>query len=341
MKLTIVIRLSALGDVAILIPALYPLAADHPDDHFLLITKKPLLKLFVDKPENIEIFAADTKGRHKGIWGVIRLAADVAEKVSAFQKKSQTPVEICIADMHNVLRSRLFRFIFFIKRAKIAVINKEKRRKRKMTRRENKHLQPLKTSFQRYIDVFCRLGYRPKSKFKSIFTEKPTHKNFRVGIAPFAKSPSKIYPLNRTEEIVRSLNSLTDTTIYLFGDKNESALLEQWAEKYRNAELVAGKMPFPDELALINSLDVMLSMDSANMHLASLTATPVVSVWGGTHPFAGFYGYGQKPENAVQTRLDCRPCSVFGNKKCRRDDFACMETIEPQTIINKIMKFKL
>lgn len=76
-----------------------------------------------------------------------------------------------------------------------------------------------------------------------------------------------------------------------------------------------------EELILMSNLDVMVSMDSANMHLASLTGTPVVSVWGATHPYAGFLGCNQKEENAVQVSMPCRPCSIFGNKPCQRGDY--------------------
>ena len=91
-----------------------------------------------------------------------------------------------------------------------------------------------------------------------------------------------------------------------------------------------------EELILMSNLDVMVSMDSANMHLASLVGTTVVSVWGATHPYAGFMGWNQKEENAVQVTLPCRPCSIFGNKPCQRGDYACLRQIEPSDIIQKI-----
>jgi ADP-heptose:LPS heptosyltransferase len=93
------------------------------------------------------------------------------------------------------------------------------------------------------------------------------------------------------------------------------------------------------ELILMSHLDVMLSMDSANMHLASLTGIPVISVWGATHPYAGFMGWGQKAENAIQTTLECRPCSIFGQKSCHRGDYACLYQIKPEIIIDKLNTF--
>jgi ADP-heptose:LPS heptosyltransferase len=90
------------------------------------------------------------------------------------------------------------------------------------------------------------------------------------------------------------------------------------------------------ELILMSHLDVMLSMDSANMHLASLTGIPVVSIWGATHPYAGFMGWNQTKDNAIQADLDCRPCSIFGQKPCKRGDYACMTMIKPETVVEKV-----
>ena len=95
-------------------------------------------------------------------------------------------------------------------------------------------------------------------------------------------------------------------------------------------------MGFETELSIMSQLDVMLSMDSANMHLASLVNTPVISIWGATHPYAGFMGWRQDKSNTVEIELPCRPCSIFGNKPCWRKDYACLYEITPEMIIEKI-----
>ena len=64
--------------------------------------------------------------------------------------------------------------------------------------------------------------------------------------------------------------------------------------------------------------------------------TPVVSIWGATHPYAGFMGWHQRMENAVQMDLSCRPCSIFGNKPCFRGDYACMNLLDEATIIARV-----
>jgi len=90
-------------------------------------------------------------------------------------------------------------------------------------------------------------------------------------------------------------------------------------------------------LKFISRLDVMLSMDSSGMHLASLKNIPVVSVWGATHPYAGFLGYGQSMSNVLQTDLYCRPCSVYGNVPCYRGDFACMNQLTEEIVVEKVL----
>ena len=129
-----------------------------------------------------------------------------------------------------------------------------------------------------------------------------------------------------------------DSYIFLFGGNSEKGILDQWAKEFERTQSIAGKMSFENELEYIARLDVMISMDSANMHLASLFGVPVVSIWGATHPFAGFYGWGQSPDSAIQVDLYCRPCSVFGNKPGYRGDLLCLHSISPVTIYNKLVE---
>ena len=112
-------------------------------------------------------------------------------------------------------------------------------------------------------------------------------------------------------------------------------MLEKWAKKYQGVESVAGKKSLGEELELMQSLRVMISMDSANMHLASLVGTRVVSIWGATHPNAGFLGIGQRESDCIQRDLKCRPCSIYGKRKCKYGDYRCMD-IQPETIVAKV-----
>ena len=126
----------------------------------------------------------------------------------------------------------------------------------------------------------------------------------------------------------------------LGGGKPEVLVLDEWENEFPGIINLSGKFSFKEELSIISHMDMMISMDSANMHLASLFGVPVVSIWGATHLFAGFYGWAQSSDNAVQIDLYCRPCSVFGNKPCYRGDHACMEQLPVEMILEKLISLR-
>jgi len=325
---TLIIRLSSLGDVAIAIPVLYSVAKKYPDDHFLLLTKDPWQSLFINKPSNLTVFPVYTKDKHKGIAGIFRLLRELSPVIRT--------EEVKVADLHGVIRSFLIDCYFLLRGSRVAVIDKGRKEKQKLIRQKNKILQPLKTTLDRYREVFEKSGYDSSLCFSGLFSEKPPNQHIRIGIAPFAKHKGKTYPLEQMEEVVRRLSELPGLQIVLWGSKEEGKLLEGWAEKYRNVSSAAGRLSLQEELFLMNQMDLMVSMDSANMHLASLVNTPVLSIWGATHPYLGFYGFNQDQSNVIQLDLPCRPCSTFGNKPCFSGDYACLKQILPQMIADKI-----
>lgn len=338
MSKVLIIRLSAIGDVAMAIPLCYSLATQYPKDEFVFLSKSKLQPLFRNMPSNVTFKECDTEGRHSGWKGLFRLYTELRN--DHFDK---------IADIHNVLRSAVLRSMFFCVGKKIAYIHKGRKQKDELTSMHFKKFVQLKHSITRYQEVFEQLGYPVTLSFTSVI-HKTTEdlspiklltgeKNGKwIGIAPFARHIGKIYPLEKMEQVVSSLSNQQGVTLFLFGGgEKECETLKGWANKYPNTRSVAGLLNMDSELLLMSQLDTMLAMDSANMHLASLVGTPVVSIWGATHPYAGFYGINQDPANAIQIDLACRPCSIFGNKPCYRHDYACLNSIYPETVIRKVM----
>ncbi len=333
----LVIRFSAFGDVAMTLPALYSVAKAHPNHTFYMLTSKSFVGLFANQLPNIKPIGVDLK-QYKGVGGLMQLA-----------KKIRTNYKIdAVADLHDVLRSQVLRTYFMLRGKRVAYIRKE-RAKKKAVIKHKAPLAPLKHSIDRYRDVFSKLGLEAEMSFTSYFENQPrsldplnslsfdTSKT-NIGIAPFAMHAEKMYPIEKMMEVVKAMSQRDNTHVYLFGGgSKEKEKLEEWGAKYANVTSVVGKLTLQNELLLISYLSALVSMDSANMHLASLVNTPVVSIWGATHPYLGFYGFNQSSRNAVQmTNLDCRPCSVFGNVPCWRGDHACMNGIAPQTVIDRI-----
>jgi ADP-heptose:LPS heptosyltransferase len=232
-------------------------------------------------------------------------------------------------------------------------INKHRRGRRRLTAPYHKQLSQQPTSFQNYVEVFERLGYSVNIQFTSIFPQgggdiSVLPETFSamltppcsplIGIAPFAAHQGKVYPPHLMQKVIEQLlQQHPQARIFLLGrGKQEDQYFTAWCQQYPQCVNVSQHLEsLQQELVLISHLDVMISMDSANMHLASLTGTPVISIWGATHPYAGFMGWGQSKENAIQVDLDCRPCSIFGQKPCRRGDYACLNNIKPETIVEK------
>jgi ADP-heptose:LPS heptosyltransferase len=242
----------------------------------------------------------------------------------------------------------LIRFFFNTSGIKSAAIDKGRKEKKQITVKINKRLFPLKTTFQRYADVFISLGLpvtlsnaqQPfrKQELSAAAVPLLSAINKNICIAPFAKHREKMYPAEKMRRIIKDLVEKQRHQVFLLGGgKDEAKILSEWADEFPGVINLAGKFSLREELAIISNMDLMISMDSANMHLASLYGVPVVSIWGATHPFAGFYGWAQREENAVQIDLYCRPCSVFGNKPCYRGDHACMELLPEQMITQKIV----
>ena len=331
MKKLLIIRFSALGDIAMTGPVVYDLATQYPDLEITMLSREVARPLFEHMPSNVRFFAADLKGRHKGLFGLCRLWWDA--HLSDFDY---------IADFHDVLRTWWLRTEGCLHRKKVAKINKGRKGKKALTRQKNKLLEQQATSFERYTKVLEQLGFPTKPHFKkldySFFceTQKVPSETW-IGIAPFAKHPAKVYPIEKMEEVIKALSQRENTTVFLFGGgEEEKQQIAELCEKYPNVKAAQSQQGLKGELALMGQLDVMLSMDSANMHLASLVGTRVVSLWGGTHPYAGFLGWNQKPSDCIQLDLPCRPCSVYGNKPCFRGDYACMNGIVPSQIIEKL-----
>lgn len=331
----LVFRFSSLGDVAMTVPILNLLLRQYPKLQVTFVSTAFLQPLF-EGIDRIHFFAADLKGRHKGLTGLYNL----------YQELKKEYKYDAVADFHNVLRTKLLRSFMSFDGKPIAVMDKGRAEKKALTRAENKILQPLKTTFERYADVLAQLnlpivlnreeGLKPIVPQKDIQQFKSDGVRL-IGIAPFAQYERKMYPLDKIGAVINLLLQHPNVLIYLFGGRGEAPQLQPWADAQNRVVNYAGKVSFKEELATISNLDVMISMDSANMHLASLYGVPVVSVWGATHPYAGFYGWGQNPHWAVQVDLYCRPCSVFGNKQGPRNDLACMHNISPLMVYEKIM----
>lgn len=330
-------RFSALGDVAIVMPLMYALCKANPDTDFVFVTKKPYVRLAVNPPANLKLVGADTRGRHKGVGGLSRLAADL-----------QSPVKPAVViDLHDVLRTRVVRTLMRLRGARVTVFSKERAGKRALVSRGAANAPEVTSTVSRYADAFLRSGLVAAETLEPLTVRWPIPNctfslsrkdgEYWVGVAPFAAHASKIYPTDLMLKALKAAAQQHNIRFFLFGGGPiETPLLQRMASQLPDSVCVASSgLGMADELSLMSRLDVMVSMDSGNMHMASIVGTSTVSIWGGTHPAAGFQPVtvapGQEHIMLQDTELECRPCSVFGQRPCRYGQRPpCMEKVLPE-----------
>lgn len=305
------------------VPVFREILEQNPDIQIVMVSRENFSPLF----EDIErlSFRSVNLDNYKGFFGIRRLATEL---ISEFQPDY-------VADLHDVIRTKLLDKIFIRRGLRVVKINKGKDEKEELTDIKNLDKVPLKHTAERYADVFRQMDCKVllSHRYRSSHVPK-----FGIGFAPFAQHTGKVLPPEKTFELAKILSGIDK--LYLFGGgKGEAEILKAWETRLQNTVNLAGRLSLKEELQKISELKVMVSMDSANMHLASLSGTRCISVWGSTHYFAGFLGYGQSLEDVVHVSdLTCRPCSVFGDRECYRGDYACLQELNISKIVEKIGK---
>ncbi|SKB26205.1 ADP-heptose:LPS heptosyltransferase [Parapedobacter luteus] len=336
----IVIRLSAMGDVAMVGSVLHEFIHQHPGVRIVMVSNETF-KPFFAGIGGLVFHPFYPQHIHRGIPGLYRLFKEL---------KRYDPS--AVADLHYNIRSRFLALLFRMKGIAVRQLDKGRKEKKALTRPYRKVLRPLKPTTERYADVLRSLGYPfvlshrlirrrlplPETA-KRFFAQSETGKV--IGIAPFAQHQPKVYPFDRMEAVIAYLSQRGHTVLLFGGGQAEQRTAEQWQQRHNHVQSLVGQFSLQQELAIISNLDAMLSMDSAGMHMASLMGVRVLSIWGATHPYAGFLGYGQSMDDCIQVDHPARPSSVYGNKPCMCDGKDSMELIPPEMVINKLREIGL
>lgn len=328
----LVMRFSAMGDVAMVAPVLQAFQQQNPQVELIMVSR-PTFNAFFDSIPNLSYLPLYTESRHKGILGLWRLFKEL--------KKKQIDG---IADLHNNLRSRILGLFFRLAGYRVIVMHKGRKEKKTLIKHKqtNSHLTP---TVERYAQVFRALGFpiilnhklekstRPiPSKYDYIFKET----SIKIGIAPFAQHPYKVWSLDNWPILFQAFPLSNYHFIIFGGGDKEKEIAEEWSTIFPNVTNSIGKLNLKKELDLISNLDLMISMDSSGMHMASLVGTRCLSIWGATHPSAGFLGYGQSIDDCLQVEHPNRPSSIYGNKPCICNGIEAINLVTPTTVINKI-----
>lgn len=310
--------------------AIAALRRTYPDLAITIFTRKRFVPFFRDV-ERLDFITLEDEDGQTGVKRIFQVAGQA----------TASGVDM-VADLHDVLRSKLLRALMRLRGCRIAKINKEKELRQRAIRPTNKDLTPLRHSVERYAEVFAELGYpielttveRHPRTLPTPFA--PRSEGRWIGIAPFSKQEGKTYPSPLREKLVEMAAEEFDRVFIFSGGGAELEFAKAMESRFDNVTAVFGRIRLDEEIDLMANLDAVVSMDSSAMHMASLVGTPIVSVWGATHPATGFYGWGSDPESQIQIDLPCRPCSVYGERECQFGDHRCMHGIDPRLIFERL-----
>ena len=350
------------------VPVVYSLARQYPDTRITVLSRPYVRQLFEDLAPNVNFMEADIKREYRGVKGLNALYRRLVAK----QFTHIADLHNVLRSEYLRMRFNLGRYrvehINKNRKGKRRLVSQKNKKLEPLPTSIQCYMDvlerlgfPVKLEFKSIFatdpspspllaspDRGGTWGGRDDIQthptgninlLPAIFGPKKSFEQW-IGIAPFAAHQGKIYPTEQMFDVICQLaEKYPQARIFLFGrGTKEDEHFPKWCQQLPQCINVGWHLEtIYEELILMSHLDVMLTMDSANMHLASLVATPVVCVWGATHPYAGFMGYNQPYDNNIQLDMPCRPCSIFGNKPCMRGDYACMYDIKPEVIVEKII----
>ena len=163
--------------------------------------------------------------------------------------------------------------------------------------------------------------------------------------SPFiAVSPGSIWNTKRFPEgkFIDLFNSLADYSfpIVLLGSKRDFELCEFIKDNTQNKNVVitANKLSLLQSVCLISKAKLLVSNDSAPLHIGNAVGTKVFAIFGATTPDFGFFPYNEGDKIYEIDGLNCRPCCIHGSEECPKQHFKCMMNQDENIIASDILK---
>ena len=326
-----VIRFGSLGDLVLLTALLEALRAGFPEAEIHLVTKERFAGLF-DEDDRVDALHL-LEGSNPA--SLLRLRRSMPGRFDA------------LIDAHGVTRSVLLAGTI---RAKIrARIVKDQARKLLLIHRKiDRYPADGISMVDRYVDLARRIGADPPIDPAPRLGEPATASAAAerclgglpgsrrpVAVAPGARHHAKRWPTERFAGLVSALLARGET-VALVGGEGDRAACRAVAEKSGGlpVDCCGGLSPL-ETAAVLARCDLLVTNDSAPLHIAEAAGTPVVALFG---PTVGRFGYAPRlPDSVVVERsLDCRPCSRNGARPCPLGTKECLASITATIVLDAV-----
>jgi len=332
----LIIQTAFLGDVVLSTPLIRAVKKkyQHSKIFFLLIPQSK--ELLQNNPHLDGIIVYDKKDKEKGVLSFIALARKI--RASGF--------DLALIP-HRSFRSALLAYLAripqrvgfdkssgaFLLTKKIKYIQNQSEAKRNLSLLGGglyseddclPELFPSEDDFKYIEELFKNWDVRREDKI--------------VGIAPGSVWNTKRWLPERFGEVAEALIVKLGAKVIFIGGKEDEKLCLEIASNMKSKPLIAaGKTSPLQSVTLISRCKVIISNDTAPMHMAVAMRVPVVAIFGSTIPEFGFAPNG-KNDLVIQKEIYCRPCGIHGRKKCPEKHFRCMKEITAEEVFEAVEK---
>lgn len=288
-----IIKLTALGDVATTTQLLYGAALANPQDSFTLLTQPYLSGLLFDAPPNVESMVMDIKREERSLWGVLKYVHRL--KRECFN---------VVIDFQRTWRTRLICLLLRLVGVRTMCIPASMPNEQAAQPNANLRIEQIRQAFAHLIS---RVGLQPPqtslafsvgtdvvSALKQIFT---SYHEFEtrpwIGVAPFPIPRDRAYSPQLMEQLVAQLSQSDQCLVLLFGrakDK-EADMLSDWAARYPHVLSLVGLFDIADELAILQHLRLFICTGLTLPRLTAVMGTNTLTLQYQPYLPGGFAGY--------------------------------------------------
>jgi heptosyltransferase-2 len=153
-----------------------------------------------------------------------------------------------------------------------------------------------------------------------------------VGLAPGSVWATKRWPYY--PELAQELAD--SARIVVLGSAGDASLAQAIVLAVPSAIDATGQLSLLASAELVRRCGVLVTNDSAPMHLASAMETPTVAIFGPTVPAFGFGPLATRASVVGHESLPCRPCDRHGPQRCPLGHFRCMRELAPALVAERV-----
>jgi heptosyltransferase II len=333
MERILVIQTAFLGDAILTLPMIQKLDELYPMSEIDVLAIPSTKEIFSASPYTNEVLVIDKKGKEKSVFSLFKYAGELRErnytKIFSPHKSLRTSLIVMQSGVKDTtgFDNASFKHVY-----KNLVVYKE-----------------YHHEVQRNLDL---IGYRydgdgwrvlPEVKIPVSSKEKVEYfiKKNRIydpyyTVAPGSVWDTKKYPEEYFVEVISFLKE-TGFPVILIGGKNEKELCERITSKFDGKVWsAAARMSITETIFLLTKSLLLISNDSAPVHMGMCADIPVLTLYCSTVPDFGFYPYNYKSSYLSYSELSCKPCGIHGYRECPLSHFECGKRLYPKEIISKI-----